>query len=42
MSRFTTRIRKEDLLGMRRQAKRRLMTRTEAYRVKTELHRLAY
>lgn len=42
MRRYTTRIRKEDLLSMRQQAKRRLMTRAEAYKVKNELRRLAY
>jgi hypothetical protein len=42
MRRYATRIHRGDLLTMRRQAKRRLMTRAEAYQVKNELRRLAY
>jgi hypothetical protein len=41
MRRFKTRIHNEDLLGLRNQNRRRVLTRSEAYRVKNELRQLA-
>jgi hypothetical protein len=41
MRRFKTRINSEDLLGLRNQNNRRVLTRSESYRVKNELRQLA-
>jgi hypothetical protein len=42
MRRFRTRIQNEDLLGLRSQTRRRVLTRGEAYRVKNELRQFSY